>query len=512
MSRKKRVLIVNCYWPETRVAMQLPNEMPMPLAPVHLAGHFAPSHWEIRLYNEVSNGHLELFAPELLDWPEVVVFCGLTAAFDRFLHLSAYFRTRNPRILTIAGGLAVRLLPKHAATRFDHACRGDVEEIRDVIRDAFGEAFVAEDPVPRYDLAHWMGRWIGYAESSRNCNFRCSFCTLTADALPWRGTDAARFMRDLEAMGPRVLLHIADNQFAGAGRDAFAERLEVLKRARARGLFKYWAGFVTDAFLWDEENLRRAKDSGCISLLIGVESFDEQWLRRMNKAQNVRESQQALIRRCLEAGILFQYGLVFDPTSRRVADMERELDAVAADPTVPAPNFIFCATPFPGTPFFAEKHARGELLPNTKVRDLEGSTLNLRALDGTEAAAHFLRTTKNLVGRKSRFLAHQLRFHWRYLEAFSGVVHLSSALTMASIMAPQGLSNLRYLARPAAPRTHVGGTDRLDPVYTPRHAVDPRYADWFRPTMVTLADGSLNPVIADDLLRSRQAPAMEAVA
>lgn len=40
--RKRRVLIVNCYWPETRVAMQLPGEMPMPLAPVHLAGHFAP--------------------------------------------------------------------------------------------------------------------------------------------------------------------------------------------------------------------------------------------------------------------------------------------------------------------------------------------------------------------------------------------------------------------------------------------------------------------------------------
>ena len=356
MAERKRVLIVNCYWPETRVPMQLPNEMPMPLAPVHLAGHFAPRRWDIRLYNEVASGHLELFSPELIAWPDVVVFCGLTAAFDRFLHLSAYFRTRNPSVVTIAGGLAVRLLPTHAAARFDYACRGEVEEIREVIADAFGPGYVAEDPLPRYDLAHWMGRWIGYAESSRNCNFRCSFCTLTADALPWRGTDAGLFIRHLEAMGPRVLLHLADNQFAGAGRDAFAERLDVLGRARARGLFRWWAGFVTDAFLWDEENLRRAKESGCISLLIGVESFDNQWLRRMNKAQNVREPQQALIRRCLEAGILFQYGLVFDPTERRVADMERELDVIAGDPSIPAPNFMFVATPFPGTPFFADRH------------------------------------------------------------------------------------------------------------------------------------------------------------
>lgn len=504
MATRRRALIVNCYWPETRVPMQLPNEMPMPLAPVHLAGHFSPAFWDLVVYNEVADGHLEVFAPELLDWPDVVVFCGLTAAFDRFLHLSAYFKTRNPAVITIAGGLAVRLLPQYAATRFDYACRGDVEEIRDVLREAFGPAALADDTTPRYDLARYMGRWIGYAESSRNCNFRCSFCTLTADALPWRATDAARFAHDLEAMGPRVLLHIADNQFAGAGgRDAFAERLEVLKRARARGLFKFWAGFVTDTFLWDEENLRLARESGCISLLIGVESFDADWLRRMNKAQNVRESQQALIRRCLEAGILFQYGLVFDPTERRVADMERELDTVAADDSIPAPNFIFCATPFPGTPFFADRYARGLILPNTKVRDLEGSTLNLRALDGEEAAAHFLRTTKNLVGRRGRFLAHQLRFQWRYLEAFSGVVHLSSALTMGSILAPQGLSNPRVLLQRRAPRTHVGATDRLDPVYTPRFPVADRYADHFRPTMVTLADGALNPVLAPDLLRRR---------
>ena len=105
MAHRKRVLIVNCYWPETRVPMQLPNEMPMPLAPVHLAGHFARERWEIRIYNEVANGHLEIFAPALLHWPEVVVFCGLTAAFDRFLHLSAYFKTHEPSVVTIHGGV-----------------------------------------------------------------------------------------------------------------------------------------------------------------------------------------------------------------------------------------------------------------------------------------------------------------------------------------------------------------------------------------------------------------------
>ena len=249
-----------------------------------------------------------------------------------------------------------------------------------------------------------------------------------------------------------------------------------------------------------------------ISLLIGVESFDTQWLRRMNKAQNVRRSQESLIRRCLEAGILFQYGLVFDPTERRVADMERELDVIAQDASIPAPNFIFVATPFPGTPFFAEKHAQGLILPGTRVRDLDGSTLNLRALDGEAAVATFLRTTKNLVGRRARFLAHQARFHWRYRAALEPHVHLASALTIGSIMSPQGLSNVRYAFRAKSPRTHVGATDRLDPVYTPSQPVDGRFASWFEPTLVTLADGSLNPALADDLTRAHARRPAAAVA
>jgi len=502
-ARRKRVLIVNCYMPETREPMQLPNEMPMPLAPIHLAGHFAPARWEIHIHNEVSHGWLELFKPELLDWPDVVVFCGLTASFDRFRQLSAYFKTRNPATVTIAGGLAIRALPRHARLFFDYTCRGDVEEIGGVIADIFGPEYVAEDPVPRYDLANWLGRWIGYAESSRNCNFRCSFCTLTADGRPWRGHAPDFFMRQLEAMGPRVLLHIADNQFGGPDPESLAERLKVLREARRRGLFKWWAGFVTDSFLWDERNLELARESGCISLLIGVESFDQEWLKRVNKRQNLRVSQVDLIRRTLDAGILFMYGLVFDPTERTVADMERELDVIAGEPSVPAPNFIFCATPYPGTPFFRDRFDRGLILPNTKVRDLEGSTLNLKALDGEERAAQFLRTGKNLRGRRAKFLRHQVQLHWRYLSTLPAHLHGVSALTLGSIMSPQGLSNSRYLLRDRRPRTHVGATDVLDRVFTPQTNVDAKYASWFEPTMVTLADGSLNPALADDLLDDR---------
>lgn len=499
----KRILIVNCYFPERREPLRLVDEVPMPLAPVLLAGHFAPRLCEVRLYNEISDGFLELHHPELLAWPDVLVFGGLTPAFDRMLHLSAYARTLNPRVITVAGGLAIRTLPRYSRQFFDYACLGDVEDVRGVIADALGPEYVADDPVPRYDLAPWIGRWVGYVESSRNCNFRCDFCTLTADARPYEPVSLDDFRKQIVALGRRELIHIQDNQFAGPDHRFFLDRVALLRVLRGRGHFRHWSGFVTDAFMWEDENLRLARESGCFSLLVGVESFDETWLRRVNKPQNLRRPQRDLIRRCLEAGILFQYGLVFDPTERTVAEMHQELEAIVEDPEVPAPNFIFIAIPVPGTPFFRNRWERGLLLPGTKVRDLEGSTLSMRPIDDIESVAGFLGGAKNLRGYRRRFVRHQVRFLWRYRHSLSAAQSLASTVCVGSIMAPAALSNRRYLFRRRQPRTYVSTTDRLDRVYRPSLPVAAAYAHYFAPTMVTDAAGALNEALADDLLDDR---------
>ena len=43
-------------------------------------------------------------------------------------------------------------------------------------------------------------------------------------------------------------------------------------------------------------------------------------------------------------------------------------------------------------------------------------------------------------------------------------------------------------------------TERLDAVYTPRLPVAERYRGWFEPTRVTLANGELNPALAEDAM------------
>lgn len=500
--RRPRVLIVNCYFPEVRETVQLVNEVPNALAPVHLAGVLDPERCEVQAYNEVTGGFLEVFSPDLLEWPDAVVFTGLTATFDRMRQLTAYFRTVNPRVVTIAGGLAVRAFPRHAARFFDYVCTRDVEQLRDVMVEVFGERVASPTMHPRYDLAHWMGR-IGYLESSRNCNFRCSFCSLTAEGRRYLPQDIEYLRRQIVGLGRRDLLFFQDNQFHGGDDAFFRERMGLLREMRDAGYFKYWSAFVTDSFFWNEDNVRLAAESGCFSLFVGVESFDEVWLRRVNKAQNSRYSQTDLIRKCLEAGILFQYGLVFDPTERTVEDMYREMAAICDNQAIPAPNFIFMAIPFPGTPFFRDRYERGMLLPNTRVRDLEGSTLSMQPLDDVEAVGRFLATGKNFKGYARRLITHQARFLWRYRGRLNFLQTFASTVTMASILSPGTISNPRHLWRRMRARTHVSTTDRLDDCYTPNRGVAAPFASYFEPTYVTDASGALNEAVAEDLLDVR---------
>jgi radical SAM superfamily enzyme YgiQ (UPF0313 family) len=500
---KKRILIINCYFPEMREAIKRRNEVPDALAPVLLGGFFSQEHCEVRLYNEVNSGFVEVFSPELLSWPDMVVMTGLTAAFDRLLHVAAYARTANPGVIVVAGGHGVRALPTYSEPFFDYTCTGDVEQIRDVIRDSIGAAYLSHEFLPRYDLAYWIKR-LGYAESTRNCNFRCSFCSLTSAGLKYERQSIDYLESQMSAMGKRPIFFFQDNQLAGDGHESFRQRIECVQNRREAGQFRYWSGFVTDTFFWEEENIKLAHDTGCISVFVGVEAFDDSmWLRSVNKKQNSRWSQVELIERCVEGGILFQYGLVFDPTERTLEQMYHELELILEHPEIPAPNFIFMSIPFPGTPYFHDRYERGLILPNTRIRDLEGSTLSVKPLDDMDEVVHFVRNGRNFRGYRRRFLQHQAKFLWRYRHSLDRNQKLLSSLTAAAILAPGSFSSPGALFKRKGPRTNVSTTDRLDAIYTPRLAVASQYEHYFQPTQLTLANGEINPLLETDALASR---------
>ena len=499
----KKILIVNVYFPEMRESIKRVNEVPNALAPVLLAGYFSQDHCEVKLYNEVNSGFIEVFDPDLLAWPDMVVLTGLTAAFDRLLHVTAYVRSANPQVIVAAGGHGVRALPRYSEQFFDYTCTGDVDEIQTVITTALGPEYVSKEFLPRYDLAYWM-KTFGYAESSRNCNFKCSFCSLTGVGLKYDVQSTEYLEAQLEQMGKRTIMFFLDNQVMGSGHDSLKERVMQMQKRREQGQFKTWGGFVTNTFFWEDRNIELARDTGCMSVFVGVESFDDNvWLKSVNKKQNSRNSQVEMIRRCMDGGVLFQYGLVFDPTEQTVAQMHRELEIICADPVIPPPNFIFMSIPFPGTPFFHDRLAKNQILPGTRMRDLEASTLTLKSIDPIEDVVHFIKNARNFRGYRWRFMKHHVRHLWRYKGSLNGTQIILSVLTAFAILAPGKFSSPGSIFVRKRKRTNVGGTDHLDRVYTPRLPVAEAYRHYFEPTVILDDTGEVNPLLRDDVLDTR---------
>ena len=493
--RRPRVLIVNAYFDELRRGAR-PYSVPQAMGPAYLAGAFDAERVELKLWNEQHDG--PLLEPALLGWPDLLVLTGLTSSLDRMRQLAAYARTRNPGVAVAAGGPAVRALPRYSAGFLDYACTGDIEQMRDVAIEALGAGAAAEEMFPRFDLAHWLGR-IGYAEASRYCNFRCAFCSLTGEKRRYRAYDVDYVRRQLRALGPRRTIIFIDNNFYGSDRASFHARVAMLGDLVRAGEITGWNALVTGDFFLHEENLALVKAAGCRALFSGVESFDAATLRSYAKHQNTRLPQVEMIRRCLDHGLMFFYGMIFDPSRRRVAELARELDFVTGTPEITLPSFATLTIPLLGTPYFRECLDEGLILPRTRLRDLDGSTLALRPLDPLPEALAFVRGLPTLAGWRRRVARHALAFARRYHRVLDRDQMIGAMTNALMLCTPSVASRGARGAGRVGRRTFLSTTETLDPLYTPAFRVDRRWEQLFTPTMVTDETGALAPELHADL-------------
>lgn len=505
--KRRRILIVNCHFDETRLPVRRKLRIPQSMTPAYLAGLFSPRLCDIQLYDEIYSGPLK--DESLFSFPQMVVLTGLNTAFDRMLHITAYVRTKAPLAVVVAGGPAIRAIPRYADRFFDYCCTGDIEQLADVIRDAFGEPYISEAfresgwVVPRYDLTYWM-KLLSYVESSRNCYYRCNYCSLTAEKAVYRTYTVDYLRRQFAALGTRRFVHFLDNNFASHDHAFVTERFDLLAELKQQGAFHKWTAEVTSDFFLKENNLERAAKTGCGALFCGVESFEHSALVNFRKHQNTVLPQIATIRRCLEAGIAFHYGLVFDMTTRTVVEIEDELSFILGTPEISLPAYVTLAIPMLGSPYFHNCLKRNLFFPHTRLRDMDGATLYLHPRDPLPEAVRFVRDSQSLKGYRRRALLHATRFYARYRKVLSGMNMLSNLFDSLLLCAPtlSTLSDPQTLLKiygHAAARTFIGPTETLDSVYRPALRIASRFRNYFEPTLITDADGCLVPELQDDL-------------
>lgn len=507
MKTRKRVLIVNCYFDELRIPIRRMTKYPQSMTAAYLAGIFYPGLCEIKLYDEVYSGPLESEA--LLSWSDMLVLTGLNTAFDRMLHLTAYARTKNRHVIVVAGGPAIRALPVYAKRFFNYCCLGDIEELGEVVEDAFGKDYVSRDFIekgwvmPRYDLAYGMPTWAGYVESSRNCYFNCNFCSLTAEGVKYQPYDLEYLRQQFIKLGKKRLVCFLDNNFYNSDRQYFSDKMEMIKEFRKKKYFGQWCALVTGDFFLNSENIEMVQNSGCLSLFCGVETFDRQSLIHFKKHQNTKLPQVEIISKCIESGIVFCYGIVLDIANRSIDDLRQELEFIFDTPEITLPSFITLAIPLLKTPFFYECIDNNLFLPNIRLRDMDGTTILLKPHDDMMRVVDFVNDLQTLSIYRKKIINHSRRFFSRYrktlsLEYMALALYNGLLLTKPSLATTYfGSGKINGLKKQK--RTYIGSTEPLDCSYTPAFHVDAIYADYFKPTMLTDKKGNLSAQLYEDV-------------
>jgi len=493
--RLPRVLIVNCFSDNHRHARGSGLFVPQSIAAITLAGQLNKARIEVRVHCEFARGPLQ--GMRRLGWPDLLVLTGLNPAFDRMRHLTAYARTLNPRVVVAVGGPLARVLPKLCAQYFDRVCHGDVEELGELVDELFGPGHRCDDPFPRFDLQPW-NPLVGFAESSRNCNFRCGFCAMTAEDRPHSVYGLETLQRQIEAQAHRPCVMLLDQNFYGGSRTQFRTRLDLLRASHEAGILRGWAALVTADFFHAPENLAAARAAGCIGLFSGVESFSPAQIAAYRKKQNLILPQESLIRGCLEAGLTFHYGMMFDPTEQKIEVLEEELELLLDNHHLTLPSFLSFAIPLLGTPFFQQRLREGSLLPDLKLRDMDGRSVICHSLDPLDRVIAFARRIDRAPFPRARLLTRAGRFYAHYRSHLRGW-SMASALSTHWAMAYPRIGNNGREGWSGGRRSLLASTEKAGSLYTPAMRLAARYQDHFQPLYITDALGELNQRLVDDL-------------
>jgi len=496
---KPRVLLVVAHFDDTRNPNGRPNFVPQGLGHAFLAGAFHRQNVAVRLYSEFHSGPLK--DEHIFSWPDMLVLTGVTSAFDRMRQLAAYARIKSPGCIIVAGGPAVRNLPISSAQAFDYACHGDIEELAAIAREVIGTGAVADSMLPRFGLLTWKSP-VNYVETSRYCNFRCTFCALTAEKRDYKIYDLSYVKNQIRSYPEKRPVLFIDNNFYGNNRSFFSQKLDLLTDLVKEGALPGWIALVTGDFFADPQNVIRARQAGCIGLFSGVESFNADQIKAYNKRQNLLP-QIEVIKACFEAGIIFQYGLIFDPTTQHVQQMRDELDFVMRCDAIPLPAFTSLTIPLLGTPLFHDRVKSGHFLPLTKLRDMDGFTLLTTPLDEMDRVLPFVKSLVELDGRFGEFARRGFGFLRRYWRSLSAQ---QIAFTVANSF-PKLINKRRTVAAADDDKlTYITTTQPLGPLYSPLFAVPERYRNHFSATMITDGAGDLEFEIAENLSAKIPAP------
>jgi len=316
---------------------------------------------------------------------DLVFFTTMGPNLTRAIELSKRLRAQGT--ITVVGGWTVFAYPHLAAEHFDAVVFGEGEGvlpqlIADVQEGRLEPCYesYAPDleniPRPRYDLIDpsVLGGVVP-VESSRSCRNHCDFCAVAEFTRnQYRTLPVERVLANVEYARRRFsrrYFYFTDPNF-GLEREHALAVMEGLARMRV-----HWWASVDVRILHDDEFLRLARRSGCLTLQVGFETPHRDRLQSVGKQFAAKADYGAAVANSLRWGVpvtaLMMLG--FDGDDAACFGQIRDfLDRHHLSVLV-----LHVLTPLPGTRFYAKLVAEGRLLREPLV-DGDGHHLHFRPL------------------------------------------------------------------------------------------------------------------------------------
>lgn len=334
-----------------------------PITGLHLAA-LTPSHHRVRVI------HQQVEPIDLSTDADLIALSFFTGFAPEAFRLAGLFKRGGKTV--IGGGPHLTFTPDPDPGHcFDAIVRGEAESVwRHVLsdfeqgclqREYHGDSLPLDQlPTPRYDLLSPRFVVRRVVQATRGCPFSCTFCSVPRYHPGFRTRPVEGVLRDIAYESfprwwQRKMVWFWDDNLT-ARRPWVKELL--------RGMIPYKRWWLTQASLDiadDPELLRLMRDSGCIGVFFGIESFTPSSLAAAGKPQNRNTDYRRRIKALHDHGICVMAGLISGldgDTPRSIIRMAKQLDEVGID--VP---FLSILTPYHGTPLYEKLESEGRLLP-----------------------------------------------------------------------------------------------------------------------------------------------------
>jgi radical SAM superfamily enzyme YgiQ (UPF0313 family) len=216
----------------------------------------------------------------------------MTQQAPRAYEIADRFRAKGIKV--VLGGIHVTVLPHEARCHADSVIVGEAENTWEELLVDFAsnrlrpvytsrpETDLEKSPVPRYELLHDKPYKIVWIQTSRGCPHDCGFCCASrVYGYKYRQktiSQAVEEIKKVRRIKKHALIGFADDNLF-ANRKYSRELLEKIV-----GLGVKWIGQSDISIAYDESMLKLIKQSGCVVLLIGLESLDENNLKGLDSS------------------------------------------------------------------------------------------------------------------------------------------------------------------------------------------------------------------------------------